>query len=240
MTVFWVSLRSLLLRPRTIALAAIPAFTALVALIVLLTGDSDSVDDAYAGLTGSLLVPVVVAFVALIIGASAFTDDREDGTLLLLMATPLPRWSVVTQKLLAAWLTVLAVCLPATIACLLLGVRSSAGAGRAVSATVGSVLLTSLAYVSIFVLLSLVFRRAVLAGAFYIVLWEGTVASFAASADSLSIGAYGRTLVAGAVVSTTQITSADVSVAAAVIVLLAVSVAAVALASWRLPRSQLR
>jgi ABC-2 type transport system permease protein len=239
-SVFSVSLRGLLFRPRSLALAAVPLFTAVVSLLVLVAGDSESADEAYAGLTGQLLVPLVVAFVSLIMGVSAFTDDREDGTLLLLMATPLPRWSIVGQKLAAAWLTVQALCLPATVTCALLGVRSSAGTGEAVAATVGSVLLTGLAYCAVFLLLSLVTRRAVLAGAFYIVLWEGTVANFAAAADSLSIGAYGRAIVASVIPDAGLDSAADVSALTAVIVLLIVSAAAFALASWRLPRAQLR
>ena len=240
MSVFSVALRGLLFRPRTLALAAVPLFTAVVALLVLAAGDSESADEAYVGLTGQLLVPLVVAFVSLIMGVSAFTDDREDGTLVLLMATPLPRWSIVAQKLAAAWLTVQVVCLPATVTCALLGVRSSASTGEAVAATVGSVMLTGLAYCAVFVLLSLVIRRAVLVGAFYIVAWEGTLANFAAAADSLAIGGYGRAIVAATVPDVGVESAADVSALTAVIVLLVVSAAAFALASWRLPRSELR
>jgi len=240
MSLFRVGVRGLLLRPRTLALGAIPVCTALVALVVLFSTDSSNIDDAYAGMTGLLLVPLVVAFVSLIMGVSAFTDDREDGTLLLLMATPLRRWAIVASKLGSAWLTVLVVCLPAVITCILLGGRSSAGWGKAVAATLISVLLTSAAYTSVFVLLSLFTRRAVLIGSLYIVLWEGTVAGLASSADELSIGAYGRTIVAGSIASDALKTAADVSVATAVIVLVCVTAAAFGLASWRLPRSPMR
>ena len=38
-----------------------------------------------------LFVPTVAALVALVIGVSALGDEREDGTILYLVATPMPR-----------------------------------------------------------------------------------------------------------------------------------------------------
>ena len=46
-----------------------------------------------------LLIPVVTALVALVVGASAIGDEREDGTILYLAATPLPRLGIVVAKI---------------------------------------------------------------------------------------------------------------------------------------------
>jgi len=57
------------------------------------------------------------------------------------------------------------------------------------------VVLASLAYCAASVLLSLYTRRPIVIGVLYIILWEGSIATFAASAAKLSISAYGRAFV---------------------------------------------
>src|SRR5207248_1776314 len=59
-------------------------------------------------------------------------------------------------------------------------------------------LLSSLAYCAAASWLSLMTRRPVVIGIIYIILWEGSIATFAASAAKLSISAYGRAFVAHA------------------------------------------
>ena len=56
--------------------------------------------------------------------------------------------------------------------------------------------LASLAYCAGSVLLSLYSRRPIVIGVLYILLWEGSIATFAASAAKLSISAYGRAFTA--------------------------------------------
>ncbi len=60
------------------------------------------------------------------------------------------------------------------------------------------VVLACLAYCGASVWLSLRVRRPVVVGILYILLWEGSIANFAPSAHKLSIGAYGKALVAHA------------------------------------------
>ncbi len=59
-------------------------------------------------------------------------------------------------------------------------------------------MLATLAYCSAASWLSLRTRRPVVIGVIYIILWEGSIATFAVSAAKLSISAYGRTFVAHA------------------------------------------
>ena len=51
----------------------------------------------YAEITESLTIPTVVAFVALVLGASVVGDEREDWTILYLAATPVPRVNACTM-----------------------------------------------------------------------------------------------------------------------------------------------
>ena len=97
------TLRALLLQKRTIMLALICLAPVLTALIYALAKDPTSSDlDFYSGIVQQLFVPTVAAVIALVFGVSAFGDEREDGTILYLVATPQPRIELVAAKVAAA------------------------------------------------------------------------------------------------------------------------------------------
>ena len=54
--------------------------------------------DFYSGIVQQLFVPTVAALIALVFGVSAFGDEREDGTILYLVATPQPRIELVDRE----------------------------------------------------------------------------------------------------------------------------------------------
>ena len=54
--------------------------------------------------------------------------------------------------------------------------------------------LAALCYCAAAAWLAMVVRRPVVIGVLYILLWEGSIATFAASADRFSIAAYGRAI----------------------------------------------
>ena len=135
----------------------------------------------------------MTAFVAVVIGASAIGDEREDGTILYLVATPLPRAGLVLTKVLASWTAA--------------GAARPVRGDRAGSIALGSdasgsrscgrwlaVALSAFCYCAVAAWLSMITRRPVVIGVLYILLWEGSIATFAASADRLSIAAYGRAI----------------------------------------------
>ena len=61
-----------------------------------------------------LFVPTVAALVALVIGVSALGDEREDGTVLYLVATPIPRWRSSHQGR-AAWMAAMVLLIPSLV-----------------------------------------------------------------------------------------------------------------------------
>lgn len=131
------------------------------------------------------------------------------------------------------------VCLPATLGCIVLGTAATdLPAGEVVGSLVVASLLAAAAYAALFVLLSLLLQRAVLVGLVYLVLWEGLLAGTATTFRNLSVGAYANAVV-GAPWDEPPFPTADVSVVAAVLVLLVVTAGAVALSAWRLPRTHL-
>ena len=77
--------------------------------------------DFYSGLVQQLFVPTVAALIALVFGVSAFGDEREDGTILYLVATPQPRVELVIAKVAAAWTAALVLLVPSLVLTGLLG-----------------------------------------------------------------------------------------------------------------------
>jgi ABC-2 type transport system permease protein len=190
------TLRALVLQKRTLMLVLVCLAPVVTALIYALAKPPDANDlDFYSGMVQQLFVPTVAALVALVFGVSAFGDEREDGTILYLVATPQPRIELVIAKIGAAWAASLLLLVPSLVAMGLLGLGGSRTAGRIAWPLLG-VVLASLAYCSAAAWLSLKTRRPVIIGIVYILLWEGSIATFAASAERFSISAYGRAFTA--------------------------------------------
>lgn len=194
--VFALTLRSLLLQRRTIVLGLVAAAPVLIALVYAIARSPNSHDHSfYSDLVQQLFVPTVASLISLVFGVSAFGDEREDGTILYLVATPQPRLELVIAKVSAAWAATLILLVPSLVASGLLSLRGGVTAGLIGWPLLG-VVLASLAYCAASVLLSLYTRRPIVIGVLYILLWEGSIATFAASAAKLSISAYGRAFVA--------------------------------------------
>jgi ABC-2 type transport system permease protein len=96
--------------------------------------------------------------------------------------------------------------------------------------------LAALAYCSASAWLSLQVRRPIVVGVVYILLWEGSIATYAASADRLSIAAYGRALVAERL---PQASVAVVSPGVAAVVLVAAATVAAFLGARAMRRAEL-
>ena len=88
----------------------------------------------YSHLVQQLFVPTIAAVVALVIGVSAIGDEREDGTILYLVATPQSRLGLIATKIAAAWTATLVLLVPSLVLSAILilkGETQSFGAGVA-------------------------------------------------------------------------------------------------------------
>ena len=229
--IYRLTLRALLVQKRTLMLALValaPVVTSLV--FALARSPQDGVRDFYSTIVQQLFVPTVAALIALVFGVSAFGDEREDGTILYLVATPQPRFGLVVAKVAAAWTATLVLLVPSLVASAVLALGGQASL-RLVGWPLLGVLLSSLAYCAASSWLSLMTRRPIVIGIIYILLWEGSIATFAASAAKLSISAYGRAFVAHAV---PQAAAPVAGTVASGLVLAAVVAVAVAAATRRL------
>jgi ABC-2 type transport system permease protein len=223
---------------RPIGLAVLPLLAVLLAIADRLLSTDETPASRYASLAETLFLSTAVAIVSLVLGASSIGDERDDGSILHVVATPIPRRTIILSKLAAAATAVLVLCGPALAACIAIGLGSDTTA-RAVVWSAIALILCGIAYSALFLVLALVSGRPVLIGLIYIVLWEGSVATFAPQANWLSIGAYGRSMIAEGLPGADESNVPAISGAGSIIVLLVASVLFTWLATHRLSRVEL-
>ena len=232
--VYRLTLRSLFSGRRILALALL-ALVPVIAAAVFAAGGDVEPELFWARLVQRLAIPTITAFIAIVIGASAIADEREDGTILYLASTPLSRLTLVVTKIAAAWTATLVLVVPATLASGAIALGGDADASQLVWPLVG-IVLAALCYCAVAAWLSMVVRRAVVIGVLYILLWEGSIATFAASADRFSIAAYGRAIAVEGVI---DVNAPGVSALVAVVILGIVSALAIWAAARRMVRTEL-
>jgi ABC-2 type transport system permease protein len=172
----------------------------------------------------SLLVPVV----SLVFASAALGDLVDDRSLVYLWLPPAPRWVLAA----AAWAASLTICAPLVVvplvaAAVATGAESELIVGIAVSSALGV-----LAYTGLFTALGLRFRRALLWGLAYLLLWEQFVARSGAGAARLSVLSYLRSLLSA--YTGVGLSLADRDLALSYVVPVLVGVAGAAYATRRL------
>ena len=231
-----ITLRGLLNRRRTLLLALVGGLMLLIAVLSRLSG---SAEDDSLEFTGRLLADfglgVLLPLVAVIVGTAAIGSELEDGTLVYLLAKPIPRIVIVAVKLVVAWIVVLGLTVPAIVLAGVAGTGGDAGLGIAYGA---AAVVAGAEYTAVFLALSLVTSRALVIGLAYVVIWEGVVAALFAGTRIVSVRQHGLA-VADAFGAEGTVT-ADLGLAAALIVAGLVTLAAFAIAVRRLERVELR
>ncbi|MBD0674083.1 ABC transporter permease [Streptomyces sp. CBMA156] len=226
-TVARLTLRGLLGRRRGLLLLVVPVLL-LVAAAIAAGSDADE-HRMTLKIVGELGLGTLVPILGLVVGTGVIANEIDDGSIVYLLAKPLPRWRIVTTKLaVAIGVTWLFSVVPTLLAGLILyGTQDGVALGYTVA-----VLVAGAAYSALFLLLGVVTRHAVVAGLAYALIWESLVGNYVEGARTLSIQQWGRA-VAGAVAGEDAIT-ASVSLGAAVPLLLAVTVGATVFASVKL------
>ena len=143
-----------------------------------------------SGMLAGSILPLVVLAVA----SAAFGNEIEDPTLANLTLSPIPRWQIVVQKLLA----VITVSGPfMTLSAFAIGYIAFAGDATATIAVTVSALVTVLLYSSAFLWAGLVTPQAIGFGLLYVFLWEGFFSGFVTGVRFLSIRYYSIALMHG-------------------------------------------
>ncbi|MDX6567208.1 MAG: type transport system permease protein, partial [Gaiellales bacterium] len=161
-------MRILLRGKRPLGLAILPLLAVLLAVADRAIRTDVIAETRYASLAETLFLSTAVSIVSLVLGASSIGDERDDGSILLVAATPIPRRAIILSKLAAASTAVLVLCGPALAACIVIGLGSAATA-QAVLWSAAALILCGIAYSALFLVLALISGRPVLIGLIYIV-----------------------------------------------------------------------
>jgi ABC-2 type transport system permease protein len=186
-TVAWITARGLFGRRRVLLLLPLPLL--LVGLAVLCRAydvrPADWGTPVLVGLGLAVMLPVLT----LIVGTGVLGSEVDDGTIVHILTKPLPRSQIILAKLgVAIGVSAVTTAVPLFVAGTLAG-SARLGLGLAVAGVVGV-----FAYSALFLLLSLLTKRPVLAGLVYILVWEGLLGRFVSGTRVLSIEQYVITL----------------------------------------------
>jgi ABC-2 type transport system permease protein len=238
-----VTARQILGRRRTILLALLSAIPVLLALLFRLAGPTSP--RALEGFTTSVFVAMIVTLllplVALVFGTGAFGTEIEDGTVVYLLAKPVSRRRVVVAKWAVAAAATLVLSAGATLLAGLLGLAGTPnGAQITIGYTVG-VAAGAVIYAVVFVALSLVTGRALIAGLLYVLVWEGALADLFSGIRFLSIRQYILGIAdaagVGGQISSDTLELGTAVILATVVVLGAFVVAARRLSAFEIPQA---
>jgi len=183
MTIARITARGLFGRRRFLLLLPLPVLLVALAALAQALG-AEPADWAEPVLLG-LGVAVVLPVMALIVGTGVLGAEIDDGTLVHILAKPLPRREIIVAKLTVAVAVTAATVGAAMFAAGLVAGSARLGAGLAAGTAVGA-----LAYSALFLALSLVTRRPVLLGLLYVLIWEGLLSNMLTGTRVLSVQHY--------------------------------------------------
>jgi len=174
---------------------------------------------------------IVLPLTSLIIGTSVLGAEIDDGSVVHLLATPVPRSQVVLSKfVVAAALTILLGAIPEY-----LGAAIAAGPGSrlAVGLLAGAVA-AAVIYNALFVMLSALTTRAIAIGLIYLLVWEGLLAMALVVSEIglLSAGQYSLSIANG--IASNKSLNAHLTVTTAVVMGLIVTLAALVICTRKL------
>jgi ABC-2 type transport system permease protein len=190
-TIVALAARSLFGRRRGVLLFVLPGVLFALAVLVRFLAGEDS-DAASAVLYGVGLV-LTVPLVALVAGTGVLAPEIDDGSIVYLLAKPVPRPVIVLGKSLVAMACVAVfAALPLVATGIFLNPSApELGLGYGLGG-----LAAGAAYSALFVLLATLSRHAVVLGLVYVLIWEGLLGSLLTGVRWLSITQWGAAVTA--------------------------------------------
>jgi ABC-2 type transport system permease protein len=209
-------------------LFAIPAVVLIVLTLVLRASHPAGGDQWPSEVLGDFGFSVLLPLTALIIGTGVLGAEIDDGSAIHLLATPVPRSTVVVTKFaVAAAMTMVFAAVPELIAGLIAPHTGKLAVALFAGALVGSVI-----YSAVWVAASVVTTRAIALGLLYVLIWEGLLATLVGGARILSVAHYSLG-VANAIYPDTNL-MAGLNLTTSVVLGVIVTVGALVLGSRRL------
>lgn len=185
--IFTLTLGQILGQRRTLLMLLIAALPVLLVGITRVVGETATPPPQFFGeAMEDMVIGLVLPLVALIFGTSALGQEIEDGTVVYLLAKPLPRWRIVAEKVLAAWLVTATVLVASIVAAGLIVLLGESGY-RMIPAFAVAVMFGAAGYIALFVCLSVMYSRALIIGLVYVFVWESLLTQLFSSLEYLSV-----------------------------------------------------
>lgn len=227
-TVARLTVRALLGRRRALIMGVLPVLLLALATLVRLQGGAD--DRAATHILSGFALAAMVPLIGVIAGTGAIAPEIDDGSVVYLLAKPVPRPTVVfTKFVVAAAITLLFTVVPVYAAGMILNGNSQQIATAFAVATA----VAAVAYSAVFLLLGTVSRNAVVIGLIYALVWEALLGRLVAGARNLSIQQWSLSFAEEIAAAGSRISS-EVTLTAGTILLAVVTAAALWYAGRRL------
>lgn len=214
---------------------------ALFGLIYLINPDvADARDFLIDTIVTGVVLPTLLPITVLILATGALGNEVEDRTLPYLTLKPLSRLRIVIEKLGGVLVVTIPTILAGLAVTYLLVVRDDAGDDLDLLwAMLAAAVAGVVANAALFLLVSLVIPRALLAGIVYSFLWESLLSRYLPGVRSVSIRHYVHSIFVRTLDDPFVTLEGAARLQSAVITLAVLTVAAVLLTTWRLRRMNL-
>lgn len=187
------------------------------------------------GLFQGLIAPTLLPIATLIVATNALGNEIEDRTMVYLVLKPVARLRIILEKFAAVIITATILLWEGLLVAFLLVMRGDAPdyVHQLVAMAVAT-LFGVIGYGALFLAVSLIVPRALLAGIMYSLLWESLFGRFIPGIRLISVRHYVQSIYVRLVDELSIVLNQSMQLGAAIVTLLMLAVASIALATWRL------
>lgn len=217
----------------------IVAFFALIpvlfALIFLIDSEGSTPIEFMATHFEEIIAPTIMPLAILVLATNALGNELEDRTMVYLVLKPLSRMRIVLEKYAAIVITATIMLWLGTLATFLVAMRGDAARNLDMLAAIWmSVFFAVIGYGALFLMISLLIPRALLAGILYSLLWETTFSRFIPGIRVFSIRHYVQSIYARVFDNPIAGVDEPMRLISAVVTIVVIAGVTLAIASWRL------
>lgn len=187
------------------------------------------------GLFQGLIAPTLLPIATLIVATNALGNEIEDRTMVYLVLKPISRLRIILEKYAAVALTAIMLLIAGLTVTFLIVMRGEAGdhLTQLVAMWVAGII-GVIGYGALFMAISLIVPRALLAGIMYTLLWESLFGRFIPGIRLVSVRHYVQSVYVRIVDDPTVTVSQAMQLPSAIVTIAILSIVALALATWRL------
>src|SRR5665647_1059609 len=180
--VMGLTLRGLLGRRRSLLLVILPVLLLLLAALIRWASDGEVEGTVF--LAGNFAMGTLLPLMCLLIGTGVIGSEIDDGSIVYLLAKPVPRRTILLSKLVIAWGAALVFAVLPIVAAVEIAGDDGGRLGTAYGVAAA---LAAITYTAIFVALSVVTRNAVIIGLLYALLWETVLGGYVPGVRNVSV-----------------------------------------------------